>query len=457
MSRMPDQCKREQSISKLWDPKFPFRPDKFPFFYGWIIVLAGTMAVVFSIPGQTMGFSVFTDTLIEELGLTRVQLSTAYCVGTVVSGLSLPYFGRLYDRIGARRMIVYSAIATGLVLLYLSQVRNILDALSPLISLSRGFIAFVIITLGFFMIRASAQGVLTMTGRNAIGKWFDYDRGKAFALSGVFTAFSFSFAPRGLKWMSDQFGWSGAWLVLGLMTVVIMAGLGWLLFRDNPEECDLTMDGNRGVQEERKIHEDAVAHRDFELWESLKTWPFWAFNLSFSFISLYTTAVTFHIISIGKVSGRDEVEVIGYFVPMAVVSVLSNLIMGWISSRIRLKCLLCVVNAAGFVSVLGVIHLDTGLGVVAYIVGNGIAGGGFACLSGIVWPRFYGRRWLGSVSGVSMSSMVIASGIGPLVFGASLALYDAYMPILWLCSLLPALLLIGSFWADNPQRHFGRG
>ncbi len=456
MSRMPDQCESKQPISKLWDPKFPFSPDKFPFFYGWVIVLAGTMAVVFSIPGQTMGFAVFTDTLIEELGLNRVQLSTAYCVGTVVSGLSLPYFGRLYDRIGARRMIVYSAIATGLVLLYLSQVRNILDVLSPLISLSRGFIAFVIITLGFFMIRASAQGVLTMTGRNAIGKWFDYDRGKAFALSGVFTAFSFSFAPRGLKWMSDQFGWSGAWLVLGLMTVIIMAGLGWLLFRDNPEECDLTMDGGRGVETERKIHEDAVAHRDFELWESLKTWPFWAFNLSFSFISLYTTAVTFHIISIGKSSGRDAVEVIGYFVPMAVISVISNLFMGWISSRIRLKYLLGVVNGAGFFSVLGVIHLDTGLGVVSYIVGNGIAGGGFACLSGIVWPRFYGRRWLGSVSGVSMSSMVIASGIGPLLFGASLALYDAYMPILWLCSALPALLLIGSCWADNPQRHFGK-
>ena len=108
---MPDQEKREQPISKLWDPKFPFRPDKFPFFYGWVIVLAGTIAVIFSIPGQTMGFSVFTDILIEELGLNRVQLSTAYCVGTVVSGLSLPYFGRLYDRIGARRMIVYSAIS----------------------------------------------------------------------------------------------------------------------------------------------------------------------------------------------------------------------------------------------------------------------------------------------------------------------------------------------------------
>ena len=332
---MPDQEKREQSTSKLWDPKFPFRPDKVPFFYGWVIVLVGTIAVIFSIPGQTMGFAVFTDTLIKELDLSRVQLSTAYCVGTVASGLSLPYFGRLYDRVGARRMIVYSSIATGFVLLYLSQIRNLLDWLSSLVSLSRVVIAFVIITLGFFMIRAAAQGVLTMTGRNAIGKWFDHNRGKAFALSGVFTAFSFSFAPRGLKWMSDKFGWSGAWVVLGMMTVVIMAGLGWLLFRDNPEECGLIMDGNR--EGKTKIHEDAVAHRDFELCESLKTWSFWAFNLSFSFIALYTTAVTFHIISIGKSLGRNEFEVIGYFVPMAVISVLSNLFMGWVSSRTRLK------------------------------------------------------------------------------------------------------------------------
>ncbi|MBV63275.1 MAG: hypothetical protein CMP45_02050, partial [Rickettsiales bacterium] len=73
---------------RKWDPAFPFSPKKFTFFYGWVIVLAGTLAVVFSIPGQTMGFSVFTDVLIKELGLSRVQLSTAYCLGTVISGLS---------------------------------------------------------------------------------------------------------------------------------------------------------------------------------------------------------------------------------------------------------------------------------------------------------------------------------------------------------------------------------
>ena len=72
---------------KLWEPGFPFQPARVPFFYGWVIVAAASVGIAFSIPGQTMGFSVFTNTLMIELGLTRVQLSTAYCIGTVLSGL----------------------------------------------------------------------------------------------------------------------------------------------------------------------------------------------------------------------------------------------------------------------------------------------------------------------------------------------------------------------------------
>ncbi len=58
----------------FWGVRTPFAPSRCPFFYGWVIVFAATIGSIFSIPGQTMGFSVFTDVLIEELGLTRVAL-----------------------------------------------------------------------------------------------------------------------------------------------------------------------------------------------------------------------------------------------------------------------------------------------------------------------------------------------------------------------------------------------
>ena len=121
------------------------------------------------------------------------------------------------------------------------------------------------------------------------------------------------------------------------------------------------------------------------------------------------------------------------------------------SSRTRLKYLLAIMNGGALASVIGVIYLQVQAGVVAYIVGNGIAGGCFACLSGVVWPRFFGRRWLGAISGIGMSSMVIASGIGPLLFGASLSAAGSYAPVLWGCAVVPSLLLLATGWSDNPQ------
>ena len=87
-----------KKLDGIWGVRTPFAPSRLPFFYGWVIVFAATIGSIFSIPGQTMGFSVFTDVLIEELGLSRVQLSLAYCLGTVASGLTLPWLGRGLDQ-----------------------------------------------------------------------------------------------------------------------------------------------------------------------------------------------------------------------------------------------------------------------------------------------------------------------------------------------------------------------
>ena len=444
-----DQHESEQS--RLWQADFPFAPSRFPIFYGWVIVAISTLAIIFSIPGQTMGFSVFTDILMEQLGLSRVQLSTAYFVGTILSGFTLPYLGRVFDRIGARRMVVYAAGATALVLFYLSQSRRLLDAV-PFVE--RTVAAFLIITIGFYLIRASAQGVLTMAARNAIGKWFDYHRGSALAVSGVAVSFAFSFAPQGLDLLIGRFGWSGAWIVLGILTLAVMASLGWLLLRDNPEECGLLMDGVApdSAGQRRQQHADAIAHRDYSRPEALRTWAFWAFNLSFAFWSMFGTAATFHIVSIGETSGHPRSEIIGYFVPMALISVLTNIFCGWVSTHIRLKHLLLMMNVAALAAVYGTLVLDSGIGLAFFVTGFGVCGGAFAALSGIVWPRFFGRASLGAISGVGMSSMVIASGIGPLFFSLSMKLSGTYEPALYLSAILPALLLAGSFWADNPQR-----
>ena len=438
-----------KKLDGIWGVRTPFVPTRLPFFYGWVIVFAATIGSIFSIPGQTMGFSVFTDVLIEELGLSRVQLSLAYCLGTVASGLTLPWLGRVLDRWGERRMAVASVLATGLVLFYLANCSAISQSLGQ--ALPAATAAFVVIGLGFYMIRAAAQGVLSMTCRNAIGKWFDHRRGLALAISGVLVSFSYSFAPRGLDWLIDRYGYDGAWLRMGVVTIVIMGPIAWLLFRDTPEEAGLEMDGGK-VASAAVVNPDMHIHREFTQREAFRDYSFWVFNLTFSFYGLYATAFTFHILSLASEYQFADERILSLFVPIAATSVLTNLVFGAINARLRLKWLLLVMNIGCLSATLGMLFLDKPGGVSAYVIGNGIASGGFVSLTGIVFPRFYGRLHLGAISGVNMSAMVIASGLGPLAFGLCQQFSGSYRGILVASVFVPTLLALLSLKADNPQQ-----
>ena len=436
-------------LKGFWNVRTPFAPSRSPFFYGWVIVFAATLGNIFSIPGQTMGFSVFTDLLMEELKLTRVELSLAYCLGTVASGLTLPWLGKVLDQWGERKMAVYSVVATGLILFYLAQTGPLSRALGSI--LSAGTAAFLVIGLGFYMIRAAAQGVLSMTCRNAVGKWFDHQRGLALAISGVLVSFSYSLAPRGLDWLIQKYGGhEGAWIAMGIGTLVIMAPLAWLLFRDRPEDDGLKMDNGKTSKKEN-LNPDMHIHHEFTRSEVIRDYSFWVFNLTFSFFGLYATAFTFHILSLGEEYSIDREYILRLFFPIAVVSVITNLIVGVINSRIRLKTLLFIMNLGCLSAVLGMLYLDHPAGILAYVIGSGIAGGGFVSLSGIVFPRFYGRKHLGAISGVNMSSTVIASGLGPLLYAACNDLTNSYRLILIGSAYIPAALALLSLRADNPQ------
>ncbi len=442
--------KLTSKASGFWGVRTPFAPSACPFFYGWVIVFAATLGTIASIPGQTMGFTVFTDVLMEELGLSRVELSLAYCLGTVASGLTLPWLGHVLDRWGERKMAVASVAATGAVLFYLAACAPMSHGLGRI--LPTGFAAFVVIGIGFYLVRAAAQGVLSMTCRNAIGKWFDHRRGLAMAISSILVSFSFSMSPKWIEWLKERHGYDGAWIIMGLGTILIMGPLAWLLFRDTPEDDGLLMDG--GAKPAAHNNPDMHIEREFTRDEAVRDYSFWVFNAAFGFWALFGTAFTFHATSLGEEYGFTRERIINLFVPIAATSVTTNLLFGAINAKLRLKFLLLVMNIGCIAAAIGMLHLDQSAGVVAYVIGNGIASGGFVSLSGIVFPRFYGREHLGAIGGLNMSVMVIGSGLGPLLFGACQHFADSYRLILIACGIIPTVLALLSLWADNPQRRF---
>ena len=109
--------------------KFPFNPVNWPFFYGWVVIVVGTLGILMSIPGQTIGVSTFTDSLIDVLSINRDQISLAYMVGTVLSSFLLTGAGKLYDTHGVRLVAGIGSFALGLSLIVLSQIDVIISAI----------------------------------------------------------------------------------------------------------------------------------------------------------------------------------------------------------------------------------------------------------------------------------------------------------------------------------------
>ncbi len=433
---------------RFWQPDFPFSPKKFPFFYGWVILVVGTLGFVCSIPGQTMGVSVFTDVLIEHLGLTRMQLSMAYLIGTCASGFMLPVGGKYFDRVGSRLLTVFVCFGLGAVLLYLS----VSDRIANRIGGDGWMVGFVVILVGFFFLRLMGQGLLTMASRAMIGKWFQKRRGLVMSLSGVAVSLTFSTTPWAFSKMMDAFGWRGAWWFMASVIAGGMALLAYLFYRDNPEECGLTMDGDYKGKESKKINLDAIIVRDFTRAETLRTLPFWVFTCGFSWWALFATGYAFHVVAIGSEVGVNKETILALFVPSAIVSMFVNLFTGYISDHVRVKYLLMLMCVGMFLCPLGGWLLPNEYGFILIVTGMGITGGTWSNLSGSVWPRFFGRTHLGAINGVFLAVSVIASGIGPALFAFFQDFSGGFKGMFLFGLTVPILLFVLSGWADNPQR-----
>ncbi|NOU58553.1 MFS transporter [Marinifilum caeruleilacunae] len=431
------------------NPNFPFAPAKFPFFYGWVSMAAGTIGVLCSIPGQTIGVSVFTDYLIDELQLSRDALSTAYLIGTVASSSILTYAGKLYDKFGARFTAIFSAIALALTLVLFSFSTGIAGRFSSLSGIKYSIVSFTIVSILFFVLRFSGQGVLTLASRNLIMKWFDKKRGFANSISSAIQSFGFAVAPLFIAMLIAEFNWQNAYLILALLTILFV-GFAYIFYRDNPEECGLIPDGK--ITEESANKNNAFTpSKDYTLKEARNTWVFWIFALSICFSAFFITGFTFNVISIFESVGYSQQKALGVFLPTSVVSILSAFIGNIVSDYTRLQKILGVYLLACLLSALGLAILHIPIGYYVLILGNGVMGGLFAVLASLTWPRFFGKKHLGAISGLSMSLIVFASAVAPLFFSLIFTTTGAYTYAGYISALMVVVLLVFFGKAKNPQ------
>lgn len=427
----------------------PFDPGKWPFFYGWMILLWATTGIVMSIPGQTIGVSVFTDPLLDTLLITRDELSLAYMLGTIGSSFLLPWAGKIYDRLGVRPIAISAAIGLGSILFILSNINYILF---DLFRLESSLLIIFWMFGAFLLLRFFGQGVLTMSSRNMMMQWFDQRRGFATGISNVFVSLTFASSPLLLHFLIERYTWQGAWFVLALIVGLGFPIIIFLFFRNTPEGSGLKPDGDfKPTKKLKSLFIPTV--KEFTLAEVRKNYSFWVFVSMLAMQGLYITGFTFHVVSIFKESGLTESQAVSIFQPSAVLAVIFTLVASNASDYIPLKYLYYIKGVGACIGISGVIFLGNWEPAYYFlIVGNGVMMGLFSVLATVSWPRYFGRAHLGAINGQAMMLIVFGSALGPILFSTSLSLSGAYDAAGWICFGIYLMLTIAAIKADNPQK-----
>lgn len=447
-----------KSGESIWGPRVPFEPKHAPLHYGWIVAVAGTLGMVASVPGQTIGVNVFNEQLIAVLELSRTAVSTAYFVGTAASGFLLPRAGRLFDQWGARRMIAVAAIALALSLCYMSVVDGVAGVIGAIFGdAGSGFwIRAISLVFGFFLIRFFGQGLVMMTSRNMIGKWWVAHRGKVFSIGGIAVTVSFSLAPKVFDASIEAIGWRESWRVMAFLLAPVFCLVGWLLYRDNPDECGLEVDAGKTPRDDKSGDPEFRLVKEFTRSDALRSFSFWAFTSVFALHACYFTAYAFHVLDVAADLGVAKEAILNLFIPVAGLNAVVSFASGWVSDKWRLKYLLAAMAAGIAVGGLGLAMFSGWWLSAAVVVGLGVSGGCFGPLSGVFMPRFFGVKHLGAISGFFSSVIVVGSAIGPLVFSLVRRYLGSYQAAHWTAVGLSLVLVVTAFRADNPQRKLAR-
>ncbi len=422
-------------------------------YYGFIVLAVGTLGVIMSIPGQTMGVSVYTEYLIKNLSLSRAQLSFAYLLGTISSSFLLPYAGRVLDRLGPRFMAVLATSSLGLALIYISFTPSLTLFFTNLTGLPQSTLSFIIVLFGFLGVRHFGQGQLTMCSRTMMGQWFEKKRGTMLGISGLFVAFGFGLAPLTLTQLIQATDWQTSLHILAMCCFAVGI-IAYLFFRKSPESCGLKIDG--GFLNESRDGEDQseeainLSSHDFTANEAKKTFTFWVYNFAMVGQATFVTAVTFHMSFIGKLNGMSSEKAYSIFLYIAICSTIADLIGGFLSDRIPLKYLLATMQLGLCLALFGMSFYQYTWGMVLTALGFGISGGLFAQLSGSAWPKLFGRTHLGSIAGVSMAWIVLGSSLGPYMLSLGGDSLEGVNFILYLFILFPFTIAIASLFANPP-------
>lgn len=396
-------------------------------YYGWVIVTTSLLINVATTSLNPVIFSFFIAPMAEDLGTTRGTLAWALTFRLLVSGLTSPFIGRAIDRFGSRWLGVFGGLAAGASLIALG---------------SSSHIWLIMILFGI----SGAVGLGGGPGGNLlttvpVAKWFQRRRGIALSVVTVGMASGTVIGIPVAQALIDGVGWRGAWVAFGIFLAVVITPLSMLFMRRSPEDLGINLATADGEVTGASAHRVAENTRDWTVGEALRIPVLWTIlgALVLSGVALSGTLV--YRVGYWKDVGLSPSTVaLGTALdPFSVI--FSTLFFGALSRHVSLR-VMGLIGCVGFAaSMLPMILPPAGtVSIMAHNIAWGCAAGAYITVNNLVWPNYFGRKYLGSIRGVVFPVVVAANAFSAPLYGF---LLDKVMPPAALWTISAALFTAG--------------
>ena len=375
------------------------------------LVALGALLTFSSSFGQTFYVALFNQSVQAELGLTEAGIGAWYMVATLASALTLPWAGRLIDRMDLRLLlaVVFAGLAAGGLLL--SQAA-----------------AIPALVLAYYLLRLSGQGMMGQMSGVVLARYIEQGRGLALGIAplGVFGGQIVlpGAAVLGAVWLggSVQGGWRLAWIGSAAVVALLLLPLGLALLRGHGVRHARYLQGLRDDDARAAAGTDGPAVRPSRTRaQVVRDWRFWCLVLTASCTGFVATAILFHQ---GWVVARMGLNLGHWASGLAVFSLAAATAspsFGWLVDRIGVRrctpvpALLCLASSA----ILTLWHDLAGM--YATLAVLGVANGASFVTFTPLWVELYGPRHLGAIKSLVSAFAVAATAAAPALLGLVIA------------------------------------
>ncbi len=384
-------------------------------YYGWVLVaiaagILATQSLVF------LTFGVFLTPLTAEFNWERGALSGALSICMLLIGLFGILSGRLSDKYGPRILVTVGGLLVGTGLLLMSQV---------------GILWQVYLIWGLFIGIGGSCCFIPVT--STIPRWFVKHRGTAIGITFAGFGLGGIIAPPLAQWLIYAYGWRQAFLILGLVTLIIIIPLAQFM-KHSPQRSGL-----KPYRESEAIEDSqstSPAREELSLAQAIKTGGFWIFGLTMFCIFFTIQTIIVHITPYAIDIGISAIVAASILSIISAISVIGRLSIGFISNRIGSGLAL---SACLIMITLAAIWLQFAKGTwtfYLFAVLFGLAFGGIVPLQTIVPAELFGIKFLGAIMGGLMLLGTTGGALGPPLAGSIFDITRSYSLAFIICIIL---------------------